>query len=240
MKRILIAAVMLGLAGGAYAADFGNLGINVADLKAASLKNPTVVKFATENIHAPTREVSFKDPDLLGNCQILYPNRTDKNNKYCGETSFGVAYNGFLDRNMCYDSLDAAIKAMRATSSCSKMPIRENCTILYPNRTDKNNTYCGETSFGVAYNGFLDRNLCYESIDKAMAAMEETTSCLKDDVLNGLKLLYPNHTDKNNTYCGGTSFGVTYKGFLVRNACYNSIDKAMAAMEAFDAAVGQK
>ena len=34
MKRLLIAAVMLGLGGGAYAADFGDLG----GMKAAGLK----------------------------------------------------------------------------------------------------------------------------------------------------------------------------------------------------------
>ena len=36
MKRILIAAVMLGLTGGAYAADFGELGVTAAELKARS------------------------------------------------------------------------------------------------------------------------------------------------------------------------------------------------------------
>ncbi|KKW19472.1 MAG: hypothetical protein UY62_C0075G0006, partial [Parcubacteria group bacterium GW2011_GWF2_50_9] len=44
MKRILIAAVMLGLAGGAYAADFGDLGgVKAAGLKALAAAEGIVV-----------------------------------------------------------------------------------------------------------------------------------------------------------------------------------------------------
>jgi hypothetical protein len=170
---------------------------------------------------------------VLADCEILKPNSADRNERYCSGTNYGVTYNGFMASDSCYTTLKEALYAMRSMPACDRSPVKGNCSILNPNRADKNDRYCSGTTFAVTYNGFMAEDACHTSIDKAMAAMDSIQSCKKSDSEGKLSILYPNRADKNGHYCSGISFSVTYEGFLIEDQCYTSIDKAMALMESF-------
>lgn len=170
---------------------------------------------------------------VLADCELLKPNTADNNGRYCSGTNYGITYNGFLASDSCYTSLKEAVQTMRVMPACDRSPVKGNCSILNPNRSDKNGRYCSGTTFAVTYNGFMAEDECHTSIDKAMSAMDMIQSCKKSDTIGKLAILYPNKSDRNGHYCSGISFSVTYEGYLIEDACYTTIDKAMSVMENF-------
>jgi hypothetical protein len=186
------------------------------------------VLFTTKLIAAEVINDKTLIEDHFGNCSILPPNTSDNNRHYCPETNYGIVYNNFLIANTCYSTIFSAIDAMKSSSACLRSTQLGHCDILPPNRLDNNRRYCPDTNYGVTYNNFLMSNSsCYESLEKAMNAMESSTACLREDRLGDLNILYPNRLDNNRRYCQGVSFGLLYKGTLAENICYMSIDAAI-------------
>lgn len=169
----------------------------------------------------------------LADCEILQPNKVDRNGKYCSGTSYGVTYNGYMASDACYSTLREALSTMKLMNACDRPATQGNCSILYSGRVDKNSRYCSGASFAVMYKGYIAEDNCFTSIDAAMKGMDSTLSCKKEDSLGHLSILYPGRVDKNSRYCSGMSFSVMYDGYLIEDACYSSIDKAMAVMESF-------
>jgi ferredoxin-like protein FixX len=166
---------------------------------------------------------------MASHCRVLNPNQSDANNRYC-DGGFGVTYKGFLTSNRCYNSLDKAIEAIRDMHACKRESNHGNCSILFSNQRDANQQFCDQ-SFGVEINGFVTNGLCYDTLDEAMQAMDETISCTSLLSQGGCEIQYPNRRDQNRRYCD-KSFGVTYNGFNINNLCYKTVDEALSVMQA--------
>jgi hypothetical protein len=172
-----------------------------------------------------------KDSPTLGNCRLLQPNITDRNDRFCPNT-YGVAYKGYLISSTCYNTLSEAMNVMKATSSCTKSGRLDRCSLLFPNHTDKTDRFCAH-SYGVTYQDYLADQTCFTNLDSAYAAMEATTSCGKEPKHGYCKIIFPNRTDNNDRFCSN-KFGVTYEDVIIDGNCYSTIDEAFGAMESND------
>ncbi len=189
-----------------------------------SFSEQGVVKLAS---HATKSAETMASP-VFGDCKILNPLTTDRNDRYCS-AGYGVTYNGFLISNDCYSTMTEAMRTMRASPSCEKDDDLANCSIVYTLRIDETNRYCSQ-GFGVSYKGFMTTNSCYANLDAAFTAMESTRACAKDVAYGDCRISFPNRLDNHNRYCN-RSYGILYDGLILDNQCYDTVDKAFSVME---------
>lgn len=161
-------------------------------------------------------------------CEIQYPNRTDKNNRYC-DNSYGVLFNGFSINSKCYDSADKALEILRGAAVCEYGDSRGSCSIQYPDRTDSNRRYCNRT-FGVLFNGFSMNSKCYSTADEALSVMLSANVCIASPVQKACSIQYPDRTDNNRRYCD-RAYGVLFNGFSLNGKCYSTADEALKVMQ---------
>ena len=109
------------------------------------------------------------------------------------------------------------------------------CDILPPNTYDNNRRFCSGSSFGVTYQGTLVANVCYPSIQLALQALRSIPYCHRSTSNGYCNILEPNTYDQNRRFCSGTSYGVTYGGYLASNNCYSSLELAFQAMDSIRA-----
>ncbi|MCB0356187.1 MAG: hypothetical protein KDD40_04230 [Bdellovibrionales bacterium] len=122
------------------------------------------------------------------------------------------------------DSRDSRERRHRKRSSA--------CEISFPGERDLNQRYC-DNSYGVLYDGVIANNTCYYTLDRAIEEMKNLNVCSYEAPysLGRCELIKKNEKDSSGRYCDNT-YGFTYRGYIVNNTCYNSIQRAAEVMEA--------
>jgi len=70
MKKVLIAAVMLGMSGGAYAADFGDLAVKASEMK-ASVKGEVIFPSKADAPLTYNIQCKYSDPDEAAKAEFI-------------------------------------------------------------------------------------------------------------------------------------------------------------------------
>jgi hypothetical protein len=165
-------------------------------------------------------------------CSILNPQINDVNLEYCSYPKYGITFEGRKISKECYPTFEAAVQQMKKSNSCKLNAELGNCHILHTRNMDKAQLTCPNGMYGITFNGHLKSKLsCYPTLEKALHEMHQTASCLQKAKHEDFKILPPNTYDKLMHACPKYNFGVSYKGVLVNNTCYDSVEKALNAMD---------
>lgn len=163
-------------------------------------------------------------------CSIINPLTNDAGLRFCPATKYGITFDDRLFDNNCYVSFDEATKWMHKIPAC-KIPAKIGaCKVLFPNISDTAYVLCPKNQFGITYQGHLkSRTSCYPTLQRALEEMKNSEACGQRNKYLDFAILSPNTNDRLYQACPTYSFGVSYKGVLIDNKCYDSVEKALSA-----------
>ncbi len=116
-----------------------------------------------------------REPSNYGACEIIQPSVRDQGQRYC-DKAYGVSYYGYIVDNTCFKDAENALNKMNSTNACMSSLQYGRCQIMQHAQRDLNGRYCNNT-YGVAYDGVIMNNTCYNSLDNAMNQMMASPAC---------------------------------------------------------------
>ncbi|MGE3973211.1 MAG: hypothetical protein AB7F59_01650 [Bdellovibrionales bacterium] len=104
------------------------------------------------------------------------------------------------------------------------------CQLTQPGQRDITGRYCTQ-GYGVIYDGYIVDNACHSTIQGAYDARRFLRACsYPPPAREGYcELLPPTRRDYSQRFCP-TGHAFTYGGYIVDNACFTNIDRALEQM----------